>query len=87
MSITDEVAFHTLKEANDALEKKIDETLINGRYARRIILFDGLDHHIVSTGGTVNSQANDIVNTILGGIDLFGISSTGASTTLPKNYL
>ncbi len=49
MSLTDEVALRTLKEANDNLESLIDSTIRTNNYARKIIIFDGLERHIVSS--------------------------------------
>ena len=73
MTLTDEVALRTLKDANDALESAIDRTLKEGKYARKIILFDGLEHHIVASGALTTNQANTTVNNI---ISLLNISGT-----------
>lgn len=49
MSMVDEVALRTLKEANDNLESLIDTTLRTNNYTRKLIIFDGLERHIVSS--------------------------------------
>jgi hypothetical protein len=40
ISLQDEIARTTLREANDALSKQIDQILIDNKYARRIPIFD-----------------------------------------------
>lgn len=70
MTLTDEVALRTLKEANDTIEANIDALITKNNYARKLILFDGLEHHIVSSGATVTTQANTTVNNIIALLNL-----------------
>ncbi len=43
MSLMDEVSLRTIKEANDGLEKTIDQAIEKNNYARKVILFDRLE--------------------------------------------
>lgn len=42
MSLTDEVAMQRIKEVNDAIEKAIDKKIIDNKYARPILILDGV---------------------------------------------
>lgn len=43
MSIMDEVSLRTIKEANDGIEKAIDQMIEEKNYARKIVIFDRLE--------------------------------------------
>lgn len=79
MTLTDEVALRTLKEANDTIEANIDALITKNNYARKLILFDGLEHHIVSSGATVTTQANTTVNNIIALLNLAGSNTDDAA--------
>ncbi len=86
MSLMDEVAMRTIKEANDGLEKAIDAKIRETNSARKAILFDGLERHIVWSW--VTAAANTVVWQIIRGLNLFGDSNAWvAPSILPENLL
>lgn len=52
MTLMDEVARSTLREANDTLQDIIDTELINNEYAKKIPIFDRIESH---TGAVIPS--------------------------------
>ncbi len=49
MSMTDEISMQTLYTANTALEQAIDKTITDNKYARPILILDGVSKTSTAT--------------------------------------
>ena len=55
MSMTDEISMQTLAATNTALEQAIDKTIADNKYARPILILDGVSETSTATSSVLGS--------------------------------